>query len=370
MKTADTDRLRHLVEYAQDLIYYCDPNGCFTYVNPAASRVMGYADHELLGRHFMTLVRQDYRARAGETYARQILARTPSTYFEFPCVTKDGETVWMGQRVQLVLEDDRIVAVHAIARDITDRLALEEQLRQAQKMEAVGRLARGIAHDFNNVLAAIMGYSELIAARLQLDVSVRADANEIHKAAERGAALTRQLLAFSREQALPPRTVDLHAELLSDASMFERLAGAGVSVQLATPGLRPLVKIAGGQLDQVMLNLLVNARDAMPEGGTIDVTIDILVLDAAALARYPGLRPGRYAHIAVQDSGTGIRAEDQPHVFEPFFTTKDPGKGTGLGLSIVYGIAKDAGGTVTFTTTPGEGTTFNVLLPLVPDQAA
>jgi len=481
-------RLRNIVEHAQDLIYYCDPAGRFTYVNPSAARVMKYEEGELLGLHFMTLIRPDYRDAAAELYTRQIVERIPNTYFEFPSVTKDGDVVWVGQHVQLVYEGETIVAVHAIARDITrqkhaeerlrksearyrslivgaaygiyrstfqgevldanpalakmlgygsvedlmshnmrefyrtpadrvelirrfagdrfgeadvawkrkdgtpilvhltarmvdvevgvggfegiaeditERRALEEQLRQAQKMEAVGRLARGVAHDFNNVLAAIIGSSDLIMSKLGADDPAREEAEEIRKAAERGAALTRQLLAFSRRQVLQQEVVDLNVATGQLAGMLQRMAGDAIAVRTVAADQPLRVRMEPGQLEQVLMNLVVNARDAMPDGGSIDITIESFTLDERSVLRYPGLPPGDYARIAVRDTGTGITPEQQAHVFEPFFTTKSPSKGTGLGLSIIYGIAKENGGSVTFMTGPNEGTTFEVLLPLV-----
>ena len=481
-------RLRHIVERAQDLIYYCDEAGRFTYVNPTAVRVMQYSEQELLGRHFFSLVRQDCQNSAGEFYRRQISEKTPTTYLEFPSVTKGGETIWVGQHVELVFSDGKVAGVHAIARDITrqkdaeDRLrrsearyrsliqgaaygiyrttvdgqildanpaiaamlgytvdellqltmtllyaspaeraaliekskgepdqmrtsdvtwrkkdgtpiivrltarlvesedgvdcfegvaeditekrALEEQLRQALKMEAVGRLARGVAHDFNNVLAAIIGCSDLLALRLKPGDPSFDEAQEIRKAAERGASLTRQLLAFSRSQMIEATLVDLNLIGPQCEGMLQRLAGDAVTLRIRTAGVPTRVRIEPGQLEQVLMNLVVNARDAMPGGGTIDVRIEPVVLDDRSVLRYPGIADRAFGRIAVTDTGDGIPLDMQPHLFEPFFTTKDPSKGTGLGLSIVYGIAKDAGGTVSFATADKQGTTFEVLLPL------
>jgi PAS domain S-box-containing protein len=483
------ERLRHIVEHAQDLIYYCDPRGYFTYVNPTAARVMKYSDDELLGRHFLTLIRPHYREQAGKVYSAQLADGTPNTYFEFPAVSKEGETIWIGQHVQIVYDAGAIVAIHAIARDITrqkeveerlrasetkyrsliehaafgiylstedgrileanpamarmlgydspaelqtvdmadlyqsstdrqaliqqnrrqpggtaelrwkrkdgqpilvrvttikmdlppgeqeryetiaedvtDRRALEEQLRQAQKMEAVGRLARGVAHDFNNVLAAIVGASELLGEQYPQGHPTRIEAEEIRKAAERGAALTRQLLAFSRPQAFEPQVVDLHAQISSLETTLRRIAGNAVTMTLRTIGEPPYVKVDPSQLEQVLMNLVINARDAMPDGGTLEIRADSFDIDEQNAARYPGLPAYRFARIAVRDSGIGMDAELRSHVFEPFFTTKEASKGTGLGLSIVYSIAKEAGGSVTCLSSPGSGTTFEVLLPVI-----
>ena len=489
---ASEARLRHIVEHAQDLIYYCDATGRFTYVNPTAARVMRYAESELIGRHFLTLIRRDHQQAADRFYQRQFAERTPTTYLEFPAVTKHDETIWVGQHVQLVYSGERVVAVHAIARDIsrqkeaedqlrksearyrsliqgaaygiyrttvegrildanpaiaamlgytvdelmslnmsalykfsadraalidqyhrehnqtlttdvtwrkkdgtaifvrltarvvdsedglscfegvaediTEKRVLEEQLRQAMKMEAVGRLARGIAHDFNNVLAAIIGCSDLLAMRLQPTEQAFNEAQEIRKAAERGAALTRQLLAFSRSQMLEAKLVDLDLIVPQLDSMLQRMAGDNVPVRITTAGVPTNVRIEPGQLEQVLMNLVVNARDAMPGGGTIDIRVEPITLDERGVLRYPGISDGAFARIAVTDTGDGIPPDMQPRVFEPFFTTKDTSKGTGLGLSIVWGIAKEAGGTISFSTAPARGTMFEVLLPLVLTQ--
>jgi len=478
-------RLRHIVEHAQDLIYYCDPDGRFTYVNPAAARVMKYEERELLGRHFLTLIRHDFQRPAGEFYQQQFVRQIPNTYFEFAAVTKTGEIVWIGQHVQLVYEGDTVTGVHAIARDITrqklaeerlrqsearyrsliqgaaygiyrttvdgrildansalarmlgydsvedlmtkrmtdvyrqpseradliarhggqtqiaidvewnrkdgtpilihltarrvdledgsvgfegivedvtERRALEDQLRRAQRMEAVGRLARGVAHDFNNVLAAITGSADLLALRLPPDHPAREEADEIQKAAERGVALTQQLLSFSRRQALPPQEMDLAVAVPEMKSLLQRMIGETVELRVRG-GAPAVVRIEPSQLQQVLTNLVVNARDAMPKGGTIDIEVTTAELEDGDRSRYP-LPPGRYARIAVRDTGKGIDPRIQGQIFEPFVTTKETTKGTGLGLSIVYGIAKDWGGTVTFTTSR-RGTTFEVLIPLV-----
>jgi PAS domain S-box-containing protein len=357
-------RLRHIVEHAQDLIYCCDPRGRFTYVNPAASRVMQYDEGELLGRHFLTLIRDDHRGRAGEFYAKQLVDATPSTYLEFPAATKSGETIWIGQHVQLVADGGRTVAVHAIARDITRQRALEDQLRQAQTMEAVGRLAGGIAHDFNNVLAAIMGHAELLLTSVDAGSPASREAGAIVRSAQRGASLTRQLLTFSSNEPPNPQPIDLQAEISADEPMLRGLAGPEVSLRIVVRGEPPIVRLDAGQFEQVLLNLIVNARDAMPDGGTIDVSVSSVDVVEQHAAKYPGLPAGRYTQIAVRDTGTGIPADARPRVFEPFFTTKETSKGSGLGLSIVYNIVRDAGGTVTFSTEERRGTTFEVLLPL------
>jgi PAS domain S-box-containing protein len=483
-------RLRQLFETAPDTIWCMNPQGFITYANPTASRVTKYQGSELVGRQFYALVRPDAQTAVREFYARQMADHIVNSYLEFPIVAKDGETIWVGQHTQLLIDEDQLLGVQAICRDIstqkaaevrlrrsearyrsliqgaayglfrttldgrivdanpafanmlgydsvedlktinisevyanpetraliierhlrtpgrtlsgefawrrkdgtaivvrlaarlvdvaleddcagntlegiaediTHKRALEEQLRQSQKMEAVGRLARGIAHDFNNVLAAILGSADLMQLRLKPGDDLMVEAAEIATAAERGAALTRQLLAFSRRQAVEPAVIDVHNVLRGLDSMLQRITG-DVTLRLHTPGPPPLIRSEPGQLEQVVMNLVLNARDASRRDGMIDVTGDIVTFKAP---NTPGLPTGAYARIGVHDTGTGIDPELQRLVFEPFFTTKDPAQGNGLGLSIVYGIAREAGGTVTFTSEPGQGTTFEVFLPLI-----
>ncbi len=323
-------RYRQLTELATDIIYNCDLEGHFTFVNPTAMRLMKFTEKELLGRHFLSLIREDHRQRAAEFYERQRREYIRSTYFEFPAIAKDGTEVWVGQSVQIVEEHGRAVGVQAIARDITQRMVLEDQLRQAQKMEAIGRLAGGVAHDFNNVLTAILGSADLLSMMLEPDDPKWAEADAIKRAADRGAALTKQLLAFSRPQRVATTIVDLAAVVGSMEPMLRRLVLDKIVIRV-TAGQAPLpVRADEASVNQIVLNLIINARDAMPDGGT--ATIDLGVADLGdPLAPRLGLMPGRYAGMSVSDTGQGIPPDIQRHVFEPFFTTKPADKGTGLG---------------------------------------
>ena len=249
--------------------------------------------------------------------------------------------------------------------DVTERKQLEEQLRQSQKMEAIGRLAGGIAHDFNNLLTAIIGYSQLLLGRLEVGNPMQDQLEEIKKAGERAASLTRQLLAFSRKGLLQPQVLDLNALVANIDKMLRRLIGEHIElVTMFGPGLER-VEADPAQLEQVVLNLVVNARDAMPQGGKIVIETKNLGLDEAYTHQHPGVSPGRYTMLSVSDEGHGMAAETLKHIFEPFYTTKDHAEGTGLGLFTVYGAVKQNGGNIWVYSEIGRGTTFKVYLPQV-----
>ncbi len=247
-----------------------------------------------------------------------------------------------------------------------ESLRREAELRQSHKMEAVGRLAGGVAHDFNNVLTAIFGYADLLIDQFAADDPRRDDVQEIRLAAERAAALTRQLLAFSRKQMIQPQRLDLNAIVDSLHKLLARLVGEDIPVTIAAAaGLWP-VMADPGQIEQILMNLAANGRDAMPEGGTLAIATGNVAIDAEDPRERPGLRPGEYVTLTVSDTGTGIPEDVRLHIFEPFFTTKEQGKGTGLGLATVYGIVKQNSGGIYLTSAPGQGTRFVIYLPRVP----
>ena len=243
------------------------------------------------------------------------------------------------------------------------RLMLEEQLRHSQKMEAVGRLAGGIAHDFNNLLTAIIGYTEIVLHGLDPKDDRRADAEEIGRAAMRAADLTRQMLAFSRRQVLQPKVIDLNKALTKVEPMLRRMIGEDIVMTVNGRGANAFVRVDPGQVEQVVMNLVVNARDAMPQGGRLNVETGDAVLDEAAAAEVPDARPGDYVVLSVSDTGVGMPAEVKARIFEPYFTTKEVGKGTGLGLSTAYGIVRQSDGHLAVSSEPGLGTTFRIYLP-------
>jgi PAS domain S-box-containing protein len=362
-------RYRRLTEQATDVIYNCDLQGRFTYVNPTAARLMKYTEQELLGRHFLTLIREDYRQRAADFYERQRRENIRATYFEFPAIAKDGSELWFGQSVQLIEEQGRPVGVQAIARDITGRLALEEQLRQAQKMEAIGRLAGGVAHDFNNVLTAILGSADLLSMMLEPDDPRWAEADSIKRAADRGAGLTKRLLSFSRPQRAPAAVIDMVSVVTNMEAMLRRLVLDKIAISISASRSPIPVRADEGELSQIVLNLFINARDAMPDGGSATIDMGVLNLSDPLAARL-GVMQGKYAGISVRDTGHGIPLDVQRHLFEPFFTTKPSDQGTGLGLSIVYGIVKGLRGAIEVHSEVGQGATFTIYLPLVTDAAS
>jgi len=262
---------------------------------------------------------------------------------------------------------DQVIGLVGFSRDITDLKRLEQQLRQAQKMEAVGQLAGGVAHDFNNLLTAIIGFGEMAYNSLAPDDPNRELITEIRRAGQRAANLTRQLLAFSRKQVLRPEVVSLNTLLVDVMKLLQRLIGEDIELSLSPDEALGLAKIDPGQFEQAVINLAVNARDAMPHGGTLTIETSNVELDAAYASLHEDLAPGRYVMVAVSDSGVGMDEATRTHIFEPFFTTKPTGEGTGLGLAMVYGFVKQSGGHVEAYSEPGRGTTFKIFLPRVFD---
>jgi two-component system cell cycle sensor histidine kinase/response regulator CckA len=353
---------RELFENANDIVFTLDLQGNFTGINRAGERITGYARAELLGRNIAELIAPE------SDEAEYALTGTGDAHtFQCSLVARDGRRVPIEVASRVVHENDQPVGVQGIARDVSERHELEERLRQAQKMEAVGLLAGGVAHDFNNMLTAITGYSHLAVAALDSGRGVRrSDIEEIAKASDRAAALTSQLLAFSRKQILRPQVLDLNDVVGEMDKMLRRLIGEQIDVVTAFGAGVGHVKADRGQLEQVILNLAVNARDAMPDGGKLVIETS----NADPDPRAPEARPGPHVVLTVTDTGVGMDDETRTRIFEPFFTTKDRGQGTGLGLATVYGVVKQSGGHISVESEPGQGTTFRIYLPSVDEPVA
>ena len=356
------ERYRDLVENAHDIIYSHDLEGNYLSVNRAGLLITGYSREESLSRNMAEILAPDYLQRAKEMIGKK-LAGEEVTAYELEIIAKDGRRIAVEVNSKLMYENGAPVAVQGIARNVTERKHLEAQLRQSQKMEAIGQLAGGVAHDFNNLLTAINGYSALALQRIDGNSLVKPYLEEVKKAGDRAANLTRQLLAFGRKQILQPLPLDLN-NIVSDMNkMLRRLIGEDITLTAKlAPDLKQ-IKADPGQIEQVLVNLVVNARDAMPTGGKLTIETANVRLDHEYASHHVGIRPGHYVMLAVSDTGIGMDEGTSARIFEPFFTTKEVGKGTGLGLSTVYGIVKQSGGNIWVYSEPNQGSSFKVYLP-------
>ncbi len=340
------------------------------WVTGAFSRVTGYTADEFAVHGWLGLVHSDDRVMA-EAHRANLLKGEPDV-LECRIVTKAGDVRWIRDYARPLWDSqqNRVTSIYGAAQDISERHILEDQLRQAQKMEAVGRLAGGVAHDFNNLLMVMRGYSELLLDQPGADTTVKKSAEHIHAAAERAASLTQQLLAFSRKQVLAPQVLNLNAVISNSEKLLRRLIGEDVELITNLKEDLGQVKADPNQIEQVAMNLAINARDAMPRGGKLIIETANAELDEVYVRHHPGARPGRFVMLAVTDTGTGMSPDTQARIFEPFFTTKEMGKGTGLGLATVYGIVKQSNGYIWVYSEPGRGTAFKVYLPRVDEFAA
>lgn len=357
---------------AANAIVITDRAGIIQWVNPAFTRLTGYEPAEAVGRNPRDLVKSGQQDPAVYADLWQTIMARQSWQGEMVNRRKDGSLYSEEQTITPLLDEaGQITHFIAIKQDVTARKQLEAenrqllaQIYQAQKMESIGRLAGGIAHDFNNLLVPIVGYTELGMLKLDPDSELRRDLERIKNAGERAAQLTRQILAFSRQQMLEITSLDLNEIIAEFQHMLTRLIGEDIILEThLAPGL-PTIRADKVQLEQVLLNLVVNARDAMPNGGRLLIETASVTLDKAYAARHAGVKPGPHVMLAVSDTGHGMDMATQQHIFEPFFTTKTQGQGTGLGLATVFGIVKQHGGHIWVYSEPGQGTTFKIYLPL------
>jgi PAS domain S-box-containing protein len=355
-----------ILEAAHDAIITMDNNLNIREFNPAAEAMFGHERINILGRHIGLLLpapERPLQLAAFERFVSTGDGPLAGRQIEMTAMRKDGTEFPVELTVSRLSGDSR-AAVTGFVRDITERRALEERLRQSQKLEAIGRLAGGVAHDFNNILMSILGSADLMLMEVAPGDPVVGEAKEITEAVRRGAALTRQLLAFSRRQATVQRLFDLNDILGNMDTMLRRLIGPEIELELIRSPEPAKVVADQAQIEQVVLNLVVNGRDAMPSGGKLTVKVEEIEVGVGSdlLADVEG-HAGHYERLSVIDTGTGIDEKTRARLFEPFFTTKDPDKGTGLGLSIVYGIVKQSGGHISVTSEPGHGAAFLIYLP-------
>jgi two-component system cell cycle sensor histidine kinase/response regulator CckA len=352
---ASERKYRLVTERANDVIFALDQEGRFTFASVRLESLSGITPCEVLGRTLVEVM----APACPEEWLRMMDAATPADRvecsFQAELATQDGRRVPLEVSITRVVEPGEPPGFSGVARDISERRRLETQLAQAQKMEAIGRLAGGVAHDFNNLLTAILGYCEVVRSRIGENPAAEASLDQISHAGQRAAALTRQLLAFSRQQVLTPRLLDLNKVVEGMAELLRRLIGEQVTLVVRPAPAPARIRADAAQMEQLVMNLAVNARDAMPDGGVLTIAIH---------------NDGERVAVEVADTGTGMSAEVQAHIFEPFFTTKEPGKGTGIGLSTVYGIVQQSDGTITVQSAPGTGSSFSASFPRCQEEPA
>lgn len=356
-------KLASIIDSSEDAILSKDLNGIITSWNKGAEHIYGYKREEVVGKHISLLTPSDRPDEISEIL--QKIARGESTdHYESVRVTKDGRHLSVSISVSpLRNAAGEIVGASAIARDITTQKRTESQLRQAQKMEAIGRLAGGVAHDFNNILGIINACSEFLRDRIDPASEPSVYVENIKKAIDRGRSLTKQMMAFSRTSAVQPRILDVNERLREISKLLRPLLGEDIEILIVPRSPTAVVEVDPGQLDQVVVNLAVNARDAMPRGGKFILETALVDFDGSFADQRQAMAAGKYVLLAVSDTGSGMDESTASRIFEPFFTTKEAGKGTGLGLSTVYGIVKQSGGHILVYSEPGHGTTFKIYLP-------
>jgi two-component system, cell cycle sensor histidine kinase and response regulator CckA len=367
-------KYRELVENANSIILRFNRNGIITFLNEFGQKFFGYSEKEIIGRHVVGSIVPEIESTGRDL--KPLLDKiclNPDAFEQNinENIRRNGERVWISWTNRIAMDRrGQILEVLSIGSDITERRRLEDQLRHTQKIESLGRLAGGIAHDFNNILNAIIGFTDLLKMKIVDNEPAMRYAEQILKAGQRGAALTRQVLAFSRKQMLDMRPVNINDNIRDLQKMLCRLVREDILIRLELSDQDLIVMADADQLDQVIINLTTNARDAMPGGGSIDISTCIFTMDEGFVRSYGFGNPGIYALITLSDTGCGMDYETLLRIFEPFFTTKEKDKGTGLGLAAVYGILNQHGGYINVESGPGKGTVFYLYLPLNPEIAA
>jgi len=365
------EKYRTILETMEEGLYENDLKGNFTFVNDAACRQTGYPANELIGMNYRILSSHETAQRLYEVFHRIFTAGEPEFLFTYEIIRKDGSVRTQQMNASLMRNSSgNIIGFRNLARDVTElkraeeeKIKLERQLVQAQKMESIGRLAGGVAHDFNNMLTVILGYVELIKSRLPQDNDFLRDMLEIEKAAIRSRDLTSQLLSFSRKQIIAPKHMDLNGLIAGAQKTLARLIGEDVDLRFYPGTDLWKIKFDPSQMEQILVNLAANARDAMPDGGKLTIETGNIHLNEDYCKIHIGSRPGYYVMLGISDDGSGMEKETLQHIFEPFFTTKETGQGTGLGLATVYGIVKQNDGFINPYSEPGRGTTFKIYIP-------
>jgi len=366
--TQREELFRLISENAADMIAVVDMSGRRLYNSPSYERLLGYSPEELAKTSAYDQIHPDDHEKVKEA-AEQARRSGEGRPVEYRIRHKDGHWLTLESTASVVRDSHgNVQKLVVVNRDITERKQLEEQLYLSQKLEAIGRLSGGVAHDFNNLLGVIIGYSEALEACIPENDPFREAVDEIQKAGKRAASLTQQLLAFSRKQVLEPKALDVKAVIVELERMLRRLIGEDIDLKIVLPQKLGTIRADRGQIEQVLLNLAVNARDAMPQGGTLTIETANSELGQSDVKRFRYVTPGPYVMLRVTDSGCGMDSELQSHIFEPFFTTKEKGKGTGLGLATVYGVIKQSGGYIWVDSEPGKGATFRIYLPEVQES--
>lgn len=363
-------RYQSVVNEVRDVIFQADADGLWTFLSPAWTDITGFTLAESIGANSLTFVYPEDRQQHQKLFQPESSHENDSALHEVRCLTKDGGVRWIEVHARPTLSaNGRIIGTLGTLRDITQQKSLEAQFRQAQKMEAIGQLAGGVAHDFNNLLTVITGYGEMLLQSLESASPQRKMIEEILKASDRAVGLTQRLLAFSRRQVLQPNVLALNAIVTNIGPMLRRLIGEDIDLVIVSDQYQNLIHADPGQLDQVIINLAINARDAMPQGGRLTLEIGAVELDEDAARALALPRSGPHVTLRVHDTGCGMSPEVRDRIFDPFFTTKAMGKGTGLGLSIVHGIVTQSGGAIAVDSEVGRGSTFTIYLPKIGTDA-